>query len=682
MVVFCALFTTMKRILALLCISALASIAVAQNPARIDSLLFIVEQRQMDSTHLKALVDLGVFYERQNVQKASDYFKAAVELAQKLQNENLQTRSLIRLGGIYSSFAKSDSAQMYFEQAGEIVDRNPENASLSYAYHTGLGIHYLRIGRQVEALYHHSLASESDPEMVGLENIAGSFLNISNVYGQMGQIEKRQESVYKALKIFEEKQNKYGLAFCYNTLGNIFYDQKMYDKSLQYYQNSLEIRSLLGDKRGMATVLNNLANVHMDTDDLVKALEMQTRSMQINDSLGLKEEVAKNLINQGKIYQRKGALKEALDKFQESYALLQKIDIHTHDAFILAEMGRVQAQLNDKENSLKSLNLSIEEARKRKDLNSELNAHTFLKDVYLKEGMFKEAFEIQSREYALKDSLEGVNLKMKLQELETQYQVELKENEIALLKAEKELDKAALFQQKANQRLYVSVFFALLIIGAILINRYRVLNETKRQLEVEILRNNIARDLHDDLGSTLSSIHIISKMAMLEENGRAGQHFSKISQQTAGMMDKLGDIVWSIHPNNDHLDQMLIKMREFAVEILEPKGINLDFQCDENVEKLKIDLVKRKNVFLIFKESINNIAKYSECQHVLIVFQCKDGQLHMTIKDDGVGFDPFKNGSGNGLRNMKERAAHIGGEVLIESLQQKGSSIQLIAPIT
>ncbi|MCC5932069.1 MAG: tetratricopeptide repeat protein [Cyclobacteriaceae bacterium] len=672
----------MKRLVTSLCCWVLASFAMAQNPGRIDSLKSIVEKQWMDSTHLKALHDLGIIYERIDMHKSSFYLKAAAVLAEQLQNDNLHARACIRLGGIYSSIADLDSAQICFDKAKEITDRNPENISIRYAYHTGLGIHYMRTGNNHDALYHHSLAAETEPDQVGPENIAGSYLNMANVYGQMGQNEKRQESVYKALKIFEQRQNKYGLAFCYNALGNIFYEQKIYEKAQQYYQNSYDIREKLGDKRGMATVLNNLANVHMDTDRLSEALAFQTRSMQINDSLNLKEEVAKNLINQGKIYQKKGALKEALDKFQEAYALLQKINIHSLDAFVLAEMGRVQSQLDEKDNAYKSLNLSIEEARKRSDPTSELNAHAFLKDLLLKEGKYKEAFEIQSREFALKDSLEGVNLKMKLQELETQYQVEIKENEIALLKAEKELDKAALFQEKANQRLYLSVFFALFIIAAILINRYRVLNETKRQLEVEILRNNIARDLHDDLGSTLSSIHIISKMAMLKENGKAGQDFSKISHHAAGMMDKLGDIVWSIHPNNDHLDQLIIKMREFAVEILEPKGITIDFQCDADVEKLKIHLEKRKNIFLIFKESINNIAKYSECQHVMIALHCKEGQLNMIIKDDGVGFDVTKNGKGNGLRNMRERARHIGGEVLIESLQQSGSSVQLTTPIT
>ena len=132
------------------------------------------------------------------------------------------------------------------------------------------------------------------------------------------------------------------------------------------------------------------------------------------------------------------------------------------------------------------------------------------------------------------------------------------------------------------------------------------------------VRNNIARDLHDDIGSTLSSINIMSQLA-IQENARlsngqenAGTHLKKIANHSASMMEKMSDIVWSINPKNDSIEQVVIKMKEFAAEMLEPKNIDYSFEIEDSIMALKLDVQKRKNIFLIFKEAINNAAKYSE----------------------------------------------------------------------
>ncbi|MEJ0033154.1 MAG: histidine kinase dimerization/phosphoacceptor domain-containing protein [Bacteroidota bacterium] len=116
-----------------------------------------------------------------------------------------------------------------------------------------------------------------------------------------------------------------------------------------------------------------------------------------------------------------------------------------------------------------------------------------------------------------------------------------------------------------------------LVIGLLLVNRNQVVLRSKRLTEIERMRNAIARDLHDDIGSTLSSINILSQLAIRDHNKDYSKHFSKIAEQSSRMMENMSDIVWSISPGNDSLDHVVMKMKEFAAEILEPKNITYKF---------------------------------------------------------------------------------------------------------
>nr|HPH45630.1 triple tyrosine motif-containing protein [Chryseolinea sp.] len=197
----------------------------------------------------------------------------------------------------------------------------------------------------------------------------------------------------------------------------------------------------------------------------------------------------------------------------------------------------------------------------------------------------------------------------------------------------------------------------------------------------EQIRSKVARDLHDDIGSTLSSINIISKLAMNESNGNTNHHLQRIGEHSARMMESMSDIVWSINPNNDSLEQMMVKMKEFAAEILEPKNITYTFEGEESLNGTSLDIQVRKNIFLIFKETINNTAKYSEANLVTIQLEVNANSLHLLIQDNGKGFDFKTVKPGNGLRNIRERAKGINALLDLKS-SHLGTQIELNIPIT
>jgi two-component system, NarL family, sensor histidine kinase UhpB len=171
-------------------------------------------------------------------------------------------------------------------------------------------------------------------------------------------------------------------------------------------------------------------------------------------------------------------------------------------------------------------------------------------------------------------------------------------------------------------------------------------------------------------------------MSQLAMNGNTKEHLTKIALHSSQMMENMSDIVWSINPKNDTLDQVVLKMKEFAFELLEPKEITHTFQLDSNLTYLKLDVEKRKNLFLIFKEALNNAAKYSGGTNVLISLSATQNKIQLSIHDNGKGFNEESVKRGNGLINMKERATSVGGVLLQSSQPDKGTEIRVDIPIT
>jgi len=203
-----------------------------------------------------------------------------------------------------------------------------------------------------------------------------------------------------------------------------------------------------------------------------------------------------------------------------------------------------------------------------------------------------------------------------------------------------------------------------------------------RLLAVETLRNRVARDLHDDMGSTLSTINILSSMAKNKvevDNSKTSEYLTKISEYSERMMDAMDDIVWSIKPSNDSMQKIAARMREFATNVLEAKDIDFEFNVDENVYDVKLDMEARRDFFLIFKEAVNNSAKYSKAENVLIHLSMKNRRLLLVVKDDGVGFD-LAEADGNGLGNMQKRADQLNGDINIQSKKGEGTTVNLTIP--
>ncbi len=231
---------------------------------------------------------------------------------------------------------------------------------------------------------------------------------------------------------------------------------------------------------------------------------------------------------------------------------------------------------------------------------------------------------------------------------------------------------------------YRTIWFYMLITILIVAIIYAIFRYREQQLLEKVnIRQAIARDLHDEMGSTLSSISILSDAAQSNAYQEIDtQSLKVISARTREVMDTMSDIVWSINPYNDAFAEVLQRMRGFAAETLEAKNIDLQFIVEEPIQSLVLSMNQRKDFYRIFKEAINNAAKYAKAKQVWVKINGTDKIIHLEIKDDGQGFDPENVKLGNGIQNMQARAARLRGNFVINSSLGNGVTISLSFPIT
>jgi signal transduction histidine kinase len=212
-----------------------------------------------------------------------------------------------------------------------------------------------------------------------------------------------------------------------------------------------------------------------------------------------------------------------------------------------------------------------------------------------------------------------------------------------------------------------------------------------RLTELERVRTRIATDLHDDIGASLTQIAILSEVAQQRSqgNGASLEPLKSIANVSNELVETMSDIVWAINPRKDHLQDLIQRMRRFASDILSARGIGLQLDAPTFAPEIPLGANARREVFLIFKESLNNIVKHSGATQVRIEVEFSADSLTLKIVDNGQGFDPANVSAalfagqkgGHGIVNMKERAAEMNGRLDIDASAGKGTVVTFQLPL-
>jgi signal transduction histidine kinase len=362
-------------------------------------------------------------------------------------------------------------------------------------------------------------------------------------------------------------------------------------------------------------------------------------------------------------------------------------------------------------------NLDLKEALKQNDLGLAAGAAIPLSDILISERKYTEAYKLlgETRTYIAKsgqlDRLEKFfPIKSKYYEVlgihnqalayrDSSIKAIVRNdsvfNGLLVMRAQQRMDLERIAVEKNKLQSYKKLaeirtiaLVAVFIIGVVFylsVRKYRNRIETDKKRIAELnrimeLRQGLSADMHDDIGSTLSSISIYThSLLMKSENEDNKAVLEKIKVNAQNIQENISDIIWSVNPKMDSMRQAIARMRLFGADITEYAGIQFTFSVDDDVADLPLDMLSRKNLYLIYKEAVNNAVKYSNCHKINIHLSQSNGVFTMVIEDDGVGIKMDGTSRvGNGITNMKERAHFIGATLTISSASGNGTRLTLI----
>ncbi len=606
--------------------------------------------------------------------EAADMFISILKM--KLEHEqSLKTaEAYSNLASVYMALSKNELAMEYFFKSLRLYERYDDERGQGETYSNISSIYYL-MGRvndaidfQKKSIYYRERQNDIQGLIIPNINIgqlyilkdssalAFKHLSTAVVYADKINNPRLRASAYsgmstyyirtknfdsaivwqnKSIALFEETNNKTQLSRMYVSAGNLANAIKDSTAAIHYYQKALQLSIQLFNRENIANAYDKLSNFYIAHNDFQNAYKYYKSYVAYKDSISLASELAN------------------IEKVKIQYETEKK----DKEILQLASDQRINQLQIEKQNAL-LLGNKAEAAQKEKEIQ-----------------LLSQARQLQE-------------LKIQQQDEQLDKQMLLAKNneqQLQLAAKEKELQEKQLQNQKQVRNGIIGAGILLLLFAGILFNRYQLKKRIEQQNALLEVRNSIAKDLHDEIGSTLTSIKILSEVSktnLQKDQQKAGSMIEKITEQSSQMQQGMSDIVWAIKPDNDKLENMVVRMREYINHTLEPKNIKTIFTVDEAALSKSIGMQQRKDFFLIFKEAVNNAAKYSGATVVNIHLQTENGNVKMRIKDDGAGFDPLRITSSSGLKNMKARTEALHGKFNLRSAPGQGTEINVEVPAT
>jgi len=649
---------TRKHLLLVVLGTIQSLICFTQENQKIDSLFDLLKNQKDDTSKINTLIALSKqFLTAKSFADAKKYAEDAFSLAEKKDFKAGIINAQVSIGNVYNR-----------QGAANFYEGNHPDALKNY----------------LAAL---TIYEKNDAK----RETANERRNIGMVYWKEGNYAEALKNHFISLSLFKEIKEKKAIAAAYNDIGNVYENQGNSAEALKNYLAAFKIFEEIGDKGAMVNRLFNIAFLYEDEGNYPEALKNYAAALNISKQIGTKVAIAAcytniggNYYQQGKMQTELGQKKKLYNEALVNYLISLKNYKESQDKEGLAAcynaVGEVYLELENFVKAKQFLNngLSLfkevgttDDAGERYQLPAEYIRENYrlLAKLDSAIGNWEAAFTHYKLYLLYQDSLANEETAQKIMKTQMQYDFGKKEDS---LKFQQTLTNEKFEKQKqAKNYLLIGVILFVVLSFFVYRNFYN-----RHQLKLQELRNKIASDLHDDVGSTLSSISIFSQMAQ-QQSKEVIPLLETIGENSRKMLDAMTDIVWTIKPENDQFEKIISRMRSFAYELLGAKKIDFEFVADGDVAKMKLPAEVRKNLYLIFKEATNNMVKYGGANKAMFAIKKEKNSLTMLIRDNGKGFDISQSTNGNGLQNMKKRADEINGQLLIESSPGQGTTIQL-----
>lgn len=269
---------------------------------------------------------------------------------------------------------------------------------------------------------------------------------------------------------------------------------------------------------------------------------------------------------------------------------------------------------------------------------------------------------------------------------------EKKENEknqvkLKLLQQEAAYQKLLASKESQQKKIVYSCIAVILALSGY--SLYRYIRRKKLQNQQQILKERlrISRELHDEVGSTLSGIlmysHLTREQIATSKTVEVEKSLTNIQQSAVEMVEKLSDIVWLVNPEKDSLQKLIERLEQYAEDMAMIKGMEVKIAISPKLANINLPVESRRNIYMFCKEAINNAVKYSHANVIeLNMKETENRKIEISVTDDGKGFDKARLQNGNGLVNMRQRAEDTGGEYILQTLPGRGTKVSLIFKIT
>lgn len=570
------------------------------------------------------------------------------------------------------------------------------------------------------------------------------------LYADGAKYEEGLNTVLRSIAILEKKNagsskvpdsvmlTKMGNA--YNVAGHNTISKGDYNNGIKYSLLALKARTQAGHKRGICETEYNLGNIYNELKNYDEALKHYHLSLQLGEEIKRPTNVAFALNVIGDVYEKKGQDSHALNYYLKALKTVEGIDDKISEGEILRSIAVLQAKKGDYSSAVKSLKKSIQLSNEIQLIESQAYKHAFLGGIYIKMNNLQQAashldtalaisktgadaavlketylnlFKLDSargnykgaiKNYQLAvlygDSLINAESNNKILQHELQYKFDFKED--SLTQAHLITTTKLQAQKKQNIFYLLGAGLLALLLFLVYLNYSKLKkisalskaayqkenNELQLKSQQDLLQDRlrISRDLHDEIGATLSGINMYSHMTKTDiETGNvaaAENSVNIIQTSSEEMVNKLNDIIWFIKPQNETMEAVIDKLQLYATEMAAVKNVVLQLTASEEAKNCNFSLETRKNIYLICKEAINNAIKYSYALQLQITLAVVDTIFTASIKDNGKGFALQTVKKGNGLENMYNRAALMNADLVIDSAAQKGCSVTLKVKIT
>lgn len=490
---------------------------------------------------------------------------------------------------------------------------------------------------------------------------------------------------FKAKKLAEKAKNESLTARINNNIGSVYESLEDWDNAILYNKKALEYRIKTNDLNGMSSSYSNLGNVYYYQNQFKKAIDYYRRSLKFAKEINDTAKTNSIELKMGSSFQEMGELDSAIYYLGRTYQYYSTQKDTKY--YIWCLNSGVLANTWLKKDDLARAGRYLDDCR---ECILNIDNHDFKRSTYgvlagynEKKGNYKEALRYKGLQMEMIDSLAIESKAFENQRIAIRYEFNQKAKEDSL-QYQLNLSQQEIISASYKNKMFLAIIAGILILATagFGIARMRAIQRVKRHKEIEGMRQNLAGDLHDDVGSTLSSIQIISSL-MGEKT--ADPSVKEAAQNISGLSNKVAngirEIVWELNPANDSLGAIVSQLRKLSAEILTPSEISFSFNEKINDPNKKISPELRKEMVLLFKETINNARKYSHAEKVDIGISEKKSVLKMKISDNGIGFDPGTVKRGNGLNNMERRSKKMNANFSLESAKNSGTVVRLQIPL-